>query len=411
MATLFKNLSFLSSSSLEQPKDFLFDDGVLKEVKGEIGTVDEVIDAKGFFLSQGWTDLRCGAGDPGLEYKEDVQSLCSSLQQGGFSRAVLLPNTSPVIQSKNDIDYLLSKANRTSIELKIQAAVTRDTAGSELTEILDMHFQSGVSIFGDGLVPLSNSDRYMKILQYLQKFDGVLFDSAYDPLLSIFGIMHEGDVSTNLGLKGIPNLAEDVAIQKNLEILKYTGGKVHFQTLSTRKGVELIRKAKSEGLHVTADVSVYQLMFEDADLVDFDPNFKVLPPFRGKEDRMALLEGLLDGTIDALVSNHQPQDYDSKFMEFDLAGFGMAGLAAFVPALVKLSEELPWDVIIRKLTAGPDQIIGKSNQQSWTIFDPTEKWIYNSKTNPSKSANHPWFGEELVGKAKFVIQQGQLFPL
>src|SRR5690606_25535828 len=143
-------------------------------------------------------------------------------------------------------------------------------------EILDMHHQSGVTVFGEGLKSLANGDRYLKTLQYLQKFSGVLFDHAYDPLLAIFGHMHEGENSTMLGVKGIPNLAEDVAIQRNLEIIRYTGGRVHFQTINTEKGVNLIRQAKAEGLHVTADVSIYQLLFADGDLMDFDPNLKVL---------------------------------------------------------------------------------------------------------------------------------------
>jgi dihydroorotase len=273
--------------------------------------------------------------------------------------------------------------------------------------MLDMHFQTGITVFGDGIKPLSNSDRYMKILQYLQKFNGILFDHAYDPLLAIFGQMHEGEVSTKLGMKGIPNLAEDVAIQRNLEIIRYTGGRVHFQTLSTAKGVELIRNAKKEGLAVSADVSIYQLIFRDEDLMAFDSNLKVKPPFRSNADRIALIEGLKDGTIDAIVSNHQPQDFDSKFAEFDLAAFGMAGLQAFLPALVKLSNELGWELLIQKITSGPAGVLGLTSDD-WTIFDPNETWAYNEKSNKSLSANHPWFGLELKGKVKYVIQKGKL---
>jgi dihydroorotase len=219
--------------------------------------------------------------------------------------------------------------------------------------------------------------------------------------------MHEGNTSTLLGMKGMPNLAEDVAIQRNLEIIRYAGGRVHFQTLSTAKGVDLLRKAKQEGLNVTADVSLYQLIFSDADLVTFDSNFKVKPPFRGNEDRIALIQGLKDGTIDALVSNHQPQDFDSKFAEFDLAAFGMAGLQTFLPAMVSLSEELGWGLLINKITKGPAAIIGTS-EPSWTIFDPMGRWIYNERTNKSLSGNSPWFGTELQGRVKYVIQKGQL---
>jgi dihydroorotase len=222
--------------------------------------------------------------------------------------------------------------------------------------------------------------------------------------------MHEGEVSTKLGMKGIPNLSEDVAIQRNLEIIRYTGGKVHFQTLSTAKGVNLIRQAKKEGLQVTSDVSIYQLIFKDEDLTSFDSNLKVKPPFRSESDRLALIEGLIDGTIDVIVSNHQPQDFDSKFAEFDLASFGMAGLQTFLPAMVNLSEELGWELLIEKITSGPRAIIGSSNE-SWTIFDPKEEWEYNEKSNKSLSSNHPWFGKRQRGKVKYVIQKGQFLKV
>ena len=211
-------------------------------------------------------------------------------------------------------------------------------------------------------------------------------------------------------MKGIPNLAEDVAIQRNLEIIRYTGGRVHFQTLSTAKGVELIRQAKKEGLQVTSDCSVYQLIFKDEDLISFDSNLKVKPPFRGQSDRRALIEGLKDGTIDALVSNHQPQDFDSKFAEFDLAAFGMSGLQAFLPALVQVADELGWGLALEKITSGPASIIG-SSIDSWTIFDPNEIWRYDEVSNKSLSKNHPWFCQELRGKIKYVIQKGQLVKI
>ncbi|GAA0880790.1 dihydroorotase [Algoriphagus jejuensis] len=408
MTVLLKGLRLIQDGAILEPKDYTFENEAIAEVldSGSEKFAD-TIDASSFLASKGWIDLRCGLGEPGQEYRETVESLCQSLTASGFAQALVLPNTEPVIQSKSEVDFLLTKAKKYSVQLHVMGAVTKSALGEELTEILDMHFQSGLRFFGDGIKTLANSDRYMKILQYLQKFDGVLFDHAYDPLLAIFGQMHEGLISTKLGMKGIPNLAEDVSIQRNLEILKYAGGRVHFQTVNTAKGVALIREAKAQGLAVTADVSIYQLVFSDADLVTFEPNYKVKPPFRGEEDKAALIEGLKDGTINAIVSNHQPQDFDSKFAEFDLAAFGMAGLQTFLPALVQLSEELPWELLIEKITNGPERILSTSNP-TWTIFDPTEKWVFDEKSNKSLSANNPWFGTELIGKVKYVFQKGQL---
>jgi len=409
MAVLFKGLRLVTSAGIQKPVDFVFENELLSI--SENATYDQVIDGSNWLISESWLDLRCVIGEPGLEYKETVQSLCELLSTSGFGSALVLPNTEPTIQSKNEVDFLLNKSKAYSSQLIIQGAVTKNTGGEDLTEILDMHHQSGVYIFGDGIKTLSNGDRYMKILQYLQKFDGLLFDHAYDPLLAIFGQMHEGEISTKLGMKGIPNLAEDVAIQRNLEIIRYAGGRVHFQTLSTAKGVELIRQAKNEGLQVTADCSIYQLLFSENDLIDFDSNYKVRPPFRGQSDRTALIAGLKDGTIDALVSNHQPQDFDTKFMEFDLASFGMVGLQTFLPAMVQLEKELSWELLIQKVTSGPRKVIGIDKSDGWTIFDPTSNWVFDEKSNKSLSQNSPWFGKELTGEVKYVIQKSQLIQI
>ena len=222
MSILFKGLRIIDSNGSDESNDYIFDKGefVVASSSNPL-KVDQEIHANGWLLSAGWIDLRCSMGEPGHEYKESIESLAYSLVTSGFSAAVVLPNTDPVIQTKGDVDYVLNRAKRYTPEFLIQGAVTKNTDGENLTEILDMHHQSGVSIFGEGVKPLANGDRYMKILQYLQKFDGVLFDHAYDPLLAIFGQMHEGENSTMLGMKGIPNLAEDVAIQRNLEIIRY----------------------------------------------------------------------------------------------------------------------------------------------------------------------------------------------
>lgn len=412
MAVLFKGLRLVTSAGIQKPIDFVFENGLLStsESFGD-AKFDQVIDSFNWLVSESWLDLRCGIGEPGLEYKETVQSLCELLMESGFGSAVILPNTEPTIQSKNEVDFLLNKSKAYPSQLIIQGAVTKNTDGEDLTEILDMHHQSGVNIFGDGIKTLANGDRYMKILQYLQKFNGLLMDHAYDPLLAIFGQMHEGNISTKLGMKGIPNLAEDIAIQRNLEIIRYAGGRVHFQTLSTAKGIEMIRQAKNEGLQVTADCSIYQLLFSENDLIDFDSNYKVKPPFRGESDRVALIAGLKDGTIDALVSNHQPQDFDSKFMEFDLASFGMVGLQTFLPAMVQLEQELGWDLLIQKVTSGPGKVIGADSSIGWTIFDPTANWVFDEKSNKSLSQNSPWFGKKLTGEVKYVIQKGKLIQV
>ncbi|WP_186758329.1 dihydroorotase [Echinicola salinicaeni] len=412
MAILFKSLKLIQKDSILAPKDYFYNGEILRPFDGNENDIEEIVDCSNWLGSEGWIDLRCGVSEPGLEYQETFESLGEVLKVSGFAQAVVLPNTAPVIQSKNEVEFVKNKVKDFITDIHIQGAVTKDTKGDDLTEILDINHH-GVQIFGDGIVPVSNSDRMMKILQYLQKFDGILFDQSYDPLLSIFGQMHEGYTSTALGMKGIPNLSEEVAIQKNVEILRYAGGNLHIQTVSTAKGVEAIRKGKEDGLNITADVSIYQLLFSDEDLNNYDSNLKVIPPFRGEEERAALIDGLKDGTIDAIVSNHQPKDFDSKHMEFDLADFGMSGLQTFLPAMVKLEKELGWPLLVQKVTTGPAKVIKDVSEafSSLTLFDPNEAWVFDKKSNRSLSENSPFFNQTLKGKVKALINKGKFVRL
>lgn len=412
MSILFQSLILIENEQVHEASDYLYDGKEIRIPKDSDYPVDQTIDCAGLMASRGWIDLRCFVGEPGLEHKETLESLGNTLKFSGFTEAVILPNTFPVIQSKNEVAFIKGRVRDFFTTIHIQAAVTKDTHGEDLTEILDIHHQ-GVQIFGEGTTPLSNSDRMVKVLQYLQKFEGLLFDHSYDPLLSLFGHMHEGLTSTLMGIKGIPSIAEEVAVQKNIEILKYTGGSIHFQTISTPGAINSIREAKKAGLQVSCDVSLYQLLFSDDDLLDFNTNLKVIPPFREISIRQELIRGLQDGTIDAIVSNHQPQDFDSKHMEFDLASFGMAGLQTFVCGLVKLSEELGWPLLIKKITEGPSTILRKKEgpMASLTIFNPEEEWLYDRNSNQSLSSNSPWFDTQVKGKVKHVINQGKFESL
>ncbi|SHN13307.1 dihydroorotase [Cyclobacterium lianum] len=410
MRVRFQSLRIITDEEILPPDDYLFDGKTLQKADtNEPGPSETLLDCSGLLGSKGWTDLRCFSGEPGLEYRETLDSLAQALMQGGMTEAVLLPNTQPPLQSKNEVAYIQNHSAQLFPTFHVQAAVTRDLEGEGLTEMLDLNHY-GIRVFGEGLLPLSHSDRLMKALQYLQRVDGVLFDQSHDPLLALFGQMHEGIVSTRLGLRGIPDLAEEVAVQKNLEILRYTGGRLHFQTVSTPGALQHIRKAKAEGLAVTADVSIYQLLFTDEDLFDFDTCLKVMPPFREKRHRQSLLEGLRDGTIDALVSNHVPHDNDAKNMEFDLSPFGMSGLPTFVPALVQLEAELGYPLLISKLCTGPQKVLGNESSawETLTVFDPEARWTLDHQTNASLAENSPYWGKALKGRVKYLINRGRV---
>jgi dihydroorotase len=248
---------------------------------------------------------------------------------------------------------------------------------------------------------------------YVQKFDGLVIDRPEDHWLAQFGVMNEGVNSALVGMKGIPNIAEEIIVGRNIKILEYTGGRLHLSNISTAKGVNLIRRAKKKGLAITCDVALHQLLFTDDAILDFDANFKVSPPLRSKKDINALIKGLKEGTIDAIVSSHQPQDEENKKLEYDLAADGMNNMQVVLPMMIKLKDELSLELFVEKLTVGPRQILKRENPKiekgelaNLTLFSPTEKWQYNTATNKSKSVNSPLFGQSLTGKVRAVFNNG-----
>ncbi len=394
-------------------RNVLLNNGRIAEIGDKNYSADKVIDASGMILSPGWVDIGASVGDPGHEQKEDLQSLAKAAAAGGFTEVAVLPNTQPAIQSKNEISYLTANNNNRLVQLHALAAVTKNCKGEELTEMIDLH-QAGAVAFTDGLKPVWHTDIFLKSLQYLQKVEGLLIDHPEDNWLNLFGQMHEGAQSTMLGLKGMPRIAEEVAISKNLELLTYAGGRLHLSKLSTAKSIELVRVAKKKGLQLTCDVAAYQPLLTDAVLVDFDTNYKVNPPLREKADQDALLKGLKDGTIDVLVSNHTPHDDESKFLEFDQSEFGLINLQTFASQLTALAEEIELADLIEKITDAPRRllkldpvVIDVDTRANLTLFDPNCEWTFSENLNFSKSKNSPWLGQKLRGRAVAVFNNSK----
>ena len=337
-------------------KNIVINNGRIAEIGDKNYSADKVIEAEGMFLSIGWFDLGAYVGDPGLEHKEDIASLTKAAAAGGFTDVAVLPNTYPTVQTKNEVSYITQGNENRLVQIHALASVTKNNKGEELTEMIDLH-ESGAVGFTDGLKSVWHTDIFLKSLQYLQKFDGLLIDHPEDNWLSLFGQMHEGLNSTMLGLKGMPRIAEEVAVSKNLELLTYAGGRLHFAKVSTAKTIDLIKAAKKKGLNVSCDITGYQALLDDSLLMDFDTNYKVSPPLREKSDNEALIKALKDGTIDVLVSGHVPQDDESKFLEFDLADFGMINLQTFASQLTALSKWVEIDDLLEKITAAPRKLL------------------------------------------------------
>lgn len=405
----------MDSSHHGKVRDVLVVNGKISEIGKLTSKADKEINAKGMILSSGWCDMRGWLADPGFEHKEDLNTGRKAAMEGGFTHVAVLPNNNPVTQSKNDVAYLKQRNNNELTQLHPIAAVSIDTEGKDLTEMIDLH-QAGAVAFSDGLKQIWHSDILLKSIQYVQKFNGLVIDRPEDTNLNAFGVMNEGVISTSLGMKGMPNLGEDIVVQRNLSILEYAGGRLHLSCLSTKDAMAQIKTAKKKGLKVTCDIAAYQPLLEDSLLEGFDSNYKVNPPLRTKTDNKALIKALNEGVIDVIVSNHIPQDEECKKLEFDLADFGIVGFQTVAANLAKLGEEVPLEYLIEMVSTNPKRILGltnipieEGNQADLTLFDPKATWIFDSKTNKSKSSNSPFFGSELKGRAVAAFNNGKSY--
>ncbi|MCV9387558.1 dihydroorotase [Reichenbachiella ulvae] len=397
------------SSHHNKVVNILIKEGKIISIDQKEHRADTVIDANGQYVMPGLFDMKANFCDPGFEHKEDIHSGCQLAAASGFTGVALIPNTDPVVQTKSHIEYTKSKSRDYLTDVYPIAAVTLDAKGEDLTEMIDLH-EAGAIAFSDGEQPMWHTDIMLKSLIYLQKFDGLLINQPEDKLLTRFGSMNEGIVSTGLGLKGMPALAEHLMIKRDLDILAYSGGRLHFSNISSKESVKLIKQAKKKGLNVTCDVSIHHLIHTDADLEDYDSNYKINPPLREEKDRKALIKGLKEGIIDVIVSAHSPQDEESKKLEYDLAENGILGLQTMIPALLSLSEELEPAEWVSKLTSAPREILKlpkvileENSTTNLTLMNPQTSWVYDKDSNLSQSVNSPWFGQELTGKITATI--------
>ncbi len=422
MKTLLKSVKIIDAKSdyNSQIKDILIEDGKISRIADLIDEkADKLIEGENLHVSTGWIDLRVSPKDPGYESKEDLSSLCRAAAAGGFTTVVTLPNTKPVVQTKESIAYYKGFSKTQVVDILPAAAVTKNCEGKDFTEMLDLH-HAGAVAFTDGDHPLWNADILLKTLQYLYPIDGLLMNRPEETTLAMFGQMHEGIESTLLGMKGIPSTAEELIIMRDLKLLEYAYSQIsekkenpalHFSTISTARAVELIREAKAKGLPVSCDIAAHQLVFTDADLKEFDTNLKVNPPFRTVTDIEALVAGLADGTIDAIVSDHNPQDEESKNLEFDMADFGIIGLETTF-AVANTYGQLSIEKLISKLTTNPagllrltSNTITEESPANLTVFNPDLEWIFTEKDIRSKSKNTPFVGHTFKGKVVAVVNK------
>ena len=414
MKILIKEAKIIDSKSEFNDKivDVKINNGIIEEIATTILNEEnyEIILIKNLHISQGWFDSSVSFGEPGYEDRETIANGLNVAAKSGFTAIALQPNSFPVIDNQSQIQFVKLKATNSATSLYPIGALTKNSDGTDLAELFDMK-NAGAIAFGDYNKNSSNPNLLKIALQYAQDFKGLVLTFCQDEKIKGNGVANEGIVSTGLGLKGIPNLAEELTIARNLSLLEYTGGKLHIPTISTAKSISLIKEAKAKGLQVTCSVAVHNLVLTDKKLEGFDTRFKVSPPLRTEEDRKALINGVLDDTIDMITSDHNPIDIEHKKMEFDLAKNGTVGLESAFSALLTV---LPLEKVIEKLTSGKtvfgieNSEIKVGNTASLSFFTTDEDWIFTKENILSKSKNSAFLGTKMKGKVVGIYNNSKL---
>lgn len=396
-----------------QRKHILISEGKIQEISDRPDTSHaEVWDAEGLHVSPGWVDIGAHTMDPGFEHREDLSSFRRAAAAGGYTAVAAFPNTDPFIHAKADVLYLQQANGNHPVRILPIGAVSRNGAGEDLAEIYDMHM-SGAVAFSDGANPIQRSGLLLRALQYVKAIDGLVIDQPLDLSLASRGQVHEGSISTALGMRGIPSLAESSMVYRNIQLLHYADSRLLLHGISSADSLGMIRSARATGLRLMASVSAWNLAYTDAELSDFNTLFKLMPPLRGESDREALRQALIDGTIDAIVSGHLPLEDDQKDVEFPYAGFGACGLeTAFALCCTSLRKEgIGLEVIVSKLSHGPRRLLGlpvlhvePGASADLTAFQPDLEWEFRLANQLSKGRNTPLDGHLLSGRPYGIIR-------
>jgi dihydroorotase len=399
-------------------RDIFIRNGLIREI-GAPGSLSSgkatVISAKGLHVSPGWVDMCVHLADPGYEWKEKLSALSQAAVTGGFTSILCYPNTLPVIDNGQMLHALQERTRPFPVDFMFAGALTAGTSGKDLAELYDMHL-AGAKAFTDGTHPVRAAGVMLRALQYSQSFEGLIISLPEDQSISSGGQMNEGIQSTLLGLKGIPELAEFLAMERDLLLLSYAHARLHFQPLSSPEAVKRLKAAKRHFQGLSAGTAAYYLALDDKALAEFDSNLKVFPPLRHIREVRKLRRYVTDGTIDVICSGHQAQSIEEKNVEFELAAPGILGLqTTFSIAYQELVEKgtLSLGDLIAKLAVNPRKIlrmpevrIETGEPATLSLFQPEARWTFSRSQCYSRSSNSPFLGKELQGKVFGILNKG-----
>jgi len=415
MNILLKSATIVDSSNKGlhlKKRDILIKNGSISSIASKIDTPvnTKEIKLKNLHVSIGWFDSSVSFGEPGYEERETIANGIATAAKSGFTDIILNPSSTPVPDSSSDIVFLKNAAQNKGVNLYPLGCLTNHAEGESLAELFDMK-NAGAVGFYDAKHPITNPNLLKIALQYTDSFEGLVYSYPLDKKIAGKGIVNEGAVSTRLGLKGIPALAEELQIVRDLFILEYAGGKLHIPTISTANGVKLIADAKKKGLNVSCSVAIHNLIFDDTVLHDFDSNYKVMPPLRTSKDCKALIKGVNDGVIDFVTSDHTPINIENKKVEFDNADFGTIGLES---AFGSLNLLFGLEKTIKLLTKGRERYgletpkIKEGEKAFITFFNPDETFNFKKEDSISTSKNSAFIGKELKGKVYGIIANNKI---
>lgn len=419
MDVLYKQIRIISPLKKVPKKrvDLLISNGIIRKIADKIkapkgATVLEYPDA---YCSIGWMDTGVHCGEPGYEHRESLQTVRAAAANGGFTSIVVSSDLHPVIDNKAQVSFLQNENKESAVNILPMGSISTGGKGENIAEIIDMH-HAGAVAFSDGNHSVQSGGVIQRALNYAKTFEGLIYNQPNDESVSGEGQMHEGEISTMLGLPGIPNIAEELMLKRDLDICAYTESRLHAANISSAGSVDLVKKAKKSGLTVTASVPILNLCYDEQALNNFNVNYKVFPPLRSVADKRALVTGFLNGTIDLVSSNHQPLEEEAKKVAFPYAEFGAIGMETLFPLLLTLvSEKFTLADMVEKLAYAPRRIFRKEIPEvkagavaNLCIFSPSAEWTYAKGNVKSKSKNSPFIGHTLTGKVFSVFNNGVL---
>ena len=422
MKILIKNTKIIDSSSSHNNKvcDILINNNKIEKIAKsiQIDTKTKVYKQDNLHISQGWFDMHVNFGQPGYEHRETIENGLNAATKGGFTDVLLMPNTNPSIDNSTMIDFVKNITKNKIINVHVAGTLSQSQKGENLVEIYDM-IKNGCIAFTDDKKSIQSTELMKIALLYIKNTSALLMNFPNDKSVQKKGVINEGITSTQLGLKGIPAIAEEIMLDRDIALCRYTESRIHESYLSTRKSIQKIKNAKDEGIKISADVALHNIFLTDSSTNNFDTRFKVLPPFRTENDNKAIIQGLKDGIIDVISCDHNPIEIESKKLEFDNAKFGIIGLESAFGLIIKnLEKHLSLNQIIDKISNNPRKILGikntsieEGNIANLTIFNPETKWIFDKKDIVSKSKNTPFVGEKLKGKALALVNNNKFVEL